>query len=476
VLMAQARGLLDGLVTRRGRCDDGDMAQADTATAPLPPRVAGLSVIQRMRALRNFHTGAALLRDHGGPVVRVPVGPRWLAPPFVMVTSPEGAHDVLAGFDGAVDKGIQVHEETKHVGLNSFNLPHEAWKPRRRALQPLFTKKHVREFAVHMSAEAQDAADRAIQDGRVELNPFTRRLTLQVLGRSVLGQDLGPRAAAMAGDFDTLLQYFTDRGTSPVRLPSGLPTRANRRFAQARARFYDVIDGSVEQCRRDPQHSAELIRLLLEAKDPETREPLADDEIRGELSAFLVAGHDTTATTLCYSLWALGRDQELQDRVAAEAAVVGARPLNADDVSSLDLTVRVLHESLRICPPAAAVGRLAKRDVLVGGYRVPAGTNIMVGIRAIHTDPALWDHPERFDPDRFAPEPSQGRGRWQYLPFGAGPRSCIGDHFAMLEATIGLATIIRAARVEALEPDFPLAIPFTMTAGGPIPAAVAARA
>jgi cytochrome P450 len=452
------------------------MATADTADAPLPPKVAGLNFTQRVHALRNFHTGAALLRDHGGPVVRVPIGPRWLAPQFVMVTSPTGAHDVLAGFDGAVDKGVRVQEETKRIGLNSFNLPHEAWKPRRRTLQPLFTKRHVREFAVHMSAEAQNAADRAIGAGHVELNPFTRRLTLQVLGRSVLGLDLGSQAAALAGDFDTVLRYFTDRSVSPVRSPAGLPTRANRRFAQARSRFYTLIDDAVDQCTRNPDHSAELIRLLLEARDPQTGRELTRDELRGELAAFLVAGHDTTATTLCYSLWALGRDARLQDRVADEAARLGARPLDADDVASLDLTTRVIHESLRLCPPAAVVGRLAVRDVLVDGYRVPAGTNILVGTIVLHTDPTLWVEPQRFDPDRFLPESSRGRDRWQYLPFGAGPRSCIGDHFAMLEATLGLATIVRSTRIEALEPDFPLAVPFTMTAGGPIPAAVTARA
>jgi cytochrome P450 len=451
------------------------MASAGAVTAPLPPKVVGLGLGERIDALRNFHTGVSVLRDHGGPVVRVPIGPRRVAPQFVVVTSPAGAHDVLAGFDGAMDKGVQVHEETKHVGLNLFNLPHEAWTPRRRAIQPLFTRKHVRDFAVHMSTEAQLAAERAVDAGRVELNPVTRQLTLQVLGRSVLGQDLGARAEGMAGDFATLLRYFTDRGIAPVRVPARWPTPANRRFARARDRFFAVIDEAVDECRRDPDHPAELIRLLLDVRDPETGQPLTDEDIRGELSAFLIAGHDTTATTLCYSLWALGRDQALQDRVAAEAAGLGRRTLDADDVPALELTTRVIHESLRLCPPAAVVARLAVRDVMVDGWRVPAGSNVVVGIMALHTDPALWPDPERFDPDRFLPEHSRGRDRWQYLPFGAGPRSCIGDHFAMLEATLGLATIVRAVRVESLEPRFPLAVPFTMTAGGPIPALMTAR-
>ena len=197
--------------------------------------------------------------------------------------------------------------------------------------------------------------------------------------------------------------------------------------------------------------------------------------MRNELVVFLLAGHDTTATTLTYALWALGRDQQLQDRVAAEVASRGEGPLTVDDVAELPYTVQVLHEALRLCPPAPAIGRLAMRDVVVDGFRIPRGTNVVVGCYALHRDATLWDEPERFDPGRFSRERSEGRSRWQYLPFGAGPRSCIGDHFAMLEATLGLAAIIRAVHIESQEGTFPLALPFTMTAGGPIPAQVRAR-
>lgn len=115
------------------------------------------------------------------------------------------------------------------------------------------------------------------------------------------------------------------------------------------------------------------------------------------------------------------------------------------------------------------------RDAVVDGYRVPAGTNVAVGIYALHHDPRLWVDPERFDPDRFTRERSAGRDRWQYLPFGGGPRTCIGDHFAMLEAVLGLASIIRSVRVESVAETFPLATPFTAVAAGPVPARVSAR-
>ena len=126
-------------------------------------------------------------------------------------------------------------------------------------------------------------------------------------------------------------------------------------------------------------------------------------------------------------------------------------------------------------PPAAAIIRLATQDTVVDGFRVEKGTNLLVGIYALHHDPALWDSPETFDPDRFNAARSRTRDRWQYLPFGAGPRSCIGDHFAMLEATLGLASLIRRRQVTSLDLDFPLAVPFTMTAARPIPAKIQLR-
>ncbi len=217
------------------------------------------------------------------------------------------------------------------------------------------------------------------------------------------------------------------------------------------------------------------MQALIAASDPATGRTLSDDEIRDELVAFMLAGHDTTATTLTYAMWALGHHPDMQNKVRAEVVAIGDRELTPDDVPALGYTVQVLHEALRLCPPAAATGRTAMHDIEVDGYRVEAGTMLVVGIYALHRDPALWDHPLVFDPDRFSPQNSAGRDRWQYLPFGAGPRSCIGDHFAMLEATLALATIIRRTEIQSLDPEFPMIVPFTTVAAAPIRAHVRAR-
>jgi cytochrome P450 len=309
----------------------------------------------------------------------------------------------------------------------------------------------------------------------VNLDDESRRLTLSALGRSVLGLDLSEHVADIAEPLREALTYVADRSLRPVRAPRWLPTRAGRRARSASATLHRLAHDILRKCRTDPSVDAPLVRALLAATDPETGVGLSDDEIADEMIVFLFAGYDTTATTLTYALWQLGRHPQLHDRVATEIAALGDRPLQPDDVANLSYTVQVLKESLRLCPPGPTGTRMATRDVAVGGYRVPAGTMLVFGRLTVQRDPTLWEDPLTFDPDRFGPEQSRNRNRWQYLPFGGGPRSCIGDHFAMLEATLGLATFIRRAEVTALDADFPLAVSFTMVAGGAIPARVRRR-
>ena len=149
----------------------------------------------------------------------------------------------------------------------------------------------------------------------------------------------------------------------------------------------------MQQCRFDPTRDAPLVQALIAATDPATGESLDDGDICNELIIFLIAGHDTTATTLSYSLWALGHRPDMQERLRAEVEGIGDRELTPEDVPRLGYTKQVLHEALRLCPPAAAVARETMQDIEVDGYRVPAGTLVIFGIYAVHRDPALWDEP-----------------------------------------------------------------------------------
>jgi cytochrome P450 len=448
----------------------------NVAKLPLAPKNP-LRYRHQVRALRSLIDGHQELLNAGGPVTRIVLGPKWLFPPAVLIASPQGARDVLARTDEIADRGgaTMAIQLRRLMGGNLLVLPHQQWLPRRRTLQPMFTKRHVPRYAGHMAAAAQTVVDGWRDGATVDLDAACRALTLRALGRSVLGQDLDDRADTVGPALRTALSWVADRSTRPVNLPQWVPTRGQQRARRANATLHRLAAEILAAVRADPDIDAPLVRALIAATDPRTGQALSDDDICHELVLFILAGHDTTSTTLTYSLWALGRHPAIQDQVFNEVSAFGDRPLTPDDVPRLGHTVRVLHEALRLCPPGAGTPRLLNQDLSVDGYRLEAGTMAIVNFYAMHRDPELWVAPRTFWPDRFLPERSEGRSRWQYLPFGGGPRSCIGDHFAMLEATLALATIVRAARIESLKDDFPLATPFTVVAAESVDARVYPR-
>ncbi len=451
-------------------------APTDVAKLPLAPKNP-LRYRDRLRAVRSFIDGHQELLDAGGHVTRIVFGPQWLVPTAVLIASPQGARDVLGRSDEVADRGgtttaIQLR---RLMGGNLLVLPHREWLPRRRTLQPMFTKQRIAHYAGDMAAAAQTVVDGWRDGATLDLDTECRSLTLRALGRSVLGLDLDARADAIGQALRPALSWIADRGIRPVNLPQWVPTAGQQRARKGNATLHRLAADILTAVRQDPDREAPLVRALMTATDPVTGQPLSDDEICHELVLFILAGHDTTSTTLAYSLWALGRHPEIQDRMFDEVSAFGDRPLTPDDVPRLGYTVRVLHEALRLCPPAAGTPRMLNKDLAVDGYRLEAGTMAVVSFYAMHRDPELWDRPLTFDPDRFLPERSQGRSRWQYLPFGGGPRSCIGDHFAMLEATLALATIVRTARIESLKGSFPLATPFTVVAAEPVEARIHGR-
>jgi cytochrome P450 len=446
----------------------------DVSALPLAPRNP-LPLRQLLKLVRTLDTGQELIRDAGGPITRIKFAPKWIFPPIVAVTSPDGIRDVLGRNDAFSERCI-IHEEVRHMAGDSlFVLPNQSWRPRKRALQPVFTKHNVRNYGGYISRAAQTLVDRWRDGGDVDLDVECRRLTMQSLGRSVLGIDLNERADVIADHMHVASSYTADRALRPARAPRWLPTPARRRARTAVTSMRRVTNEILQACRADPTRDAPLVQALVAATDPETGQSISDDDICDDLLIFMLAGHDTTATTLTYALWALGHHPDIQERVAAEAAAIGDRELTPEDVTRLGYTVQVLREALRLQPPAAGVARLATRDIAVAGYRVEAGSLMAVGIYALHRDPDLWSRPLDFDPDRFSPETSKSRDRWQFIPFLAGPRSCIGEHFAMLEATLAMATIIRSNEILSLGQDFPVAVPFTTVADGPIWARVRPR-
>jgi cytochrome P450 len=239
-------------------------------------------------------------------------------------------------------------------------------------------------------------------------------------------------------------------------LPRWTPFPGRGRAKRARITIHRELNRIVAARRAQASARRDLLDLLLVARDPETGRMMTDAELANNLLIFMTAGHETSSLALTWTLWLLATHPAAQQRLFEEAcAVAGQAPFEARHVEGLAFTAQVIHEALRLYPPVPALTRQASGDSEIGGHRVDARTQIVVPVFAVHRHQRLWDHPERFDPERFTPDRIKARSRYAYLPFGAGPRVCIGSSFAMIEVAVMLATLVRAFRFRTAPGDGP---------------------
>jgi cytochrome P450 len=239
-----------------------------------------------------------------------------------------------------------------------------------------------------------------------------------------------------------------------IRIPTWLPTPHNLRFGRARRTLDALVLRIIDERRKAQVKPNDLLTMLMSAKDEETREQMTDRQLRDEVMTLVAAGHETTANLLTWTFYLLSQHEEMAARLRAElASVLGGRRPTLEDLPRLVFTRAVLDEALRLYPPAWVFEREALGDDEIGGYRVRRGTNVAICPYTMHRHRAYWDDPERFDPDRFASANAAARPKYAYLPFGGGPRLCIGNAFALMEAQIILAMIAAEWKLE-LVPDF----------------------
>jgi cytochrome P450 len=329
-----------------------------------------------------------------------------------------------------------------------------------------------------MGEEAEAVAERWRAPARtgepVDVHAEISRLTLRVVGRLLFGAEVDRALPVVKAAFPVLGEHARRRAYNPASPPRSWPTPANRRAAHAQKALYDVCDELIQARRAAPNGAQDLIGLLVSARDD--GEALADAEIRDQVLVFLLAGHDTTAIALTFALHLLGRHPEPRARVQAEVdAVLDGRTPDAADVERLPYTTMVLKEAMLLFPPAWATGRRTVSGDEIGGFPLPPGTDVIISPWVTHRHPEFWEAPERFDPERFAPAREAGRHRHAYFPFGAGPRACIGQYFAMLEAVIALAVLLRDYDVESLVERVPPAPRITLHPAAPVPCRLRAR-
>jgi cytochrome P450 len=270
---------------------------------------------------------------------------------------------------------------------------------------------------------------------------------------------LSDEADTVSRSFEVIRKHTTNRVMSVIKFPASFPTPANRRFRRAITDADRIVYELIAERRRGEGDPDDLLSLLMAARDEETGEGLSDQELRDQAVTIIGAGYETTTQALAWTWYLLARHPEIENKLHAEISnVLGGRTPTAEDLPKLKYTLMVFQEAMRLYPPAWAISRAAIERDEIGGYRVPAGSEILLLPYITHRHPKYWERGEEFYPEHFLPEKVSARPRFAYFPFGGGPRQCIGNNFALMEAQLIIATVaqkyrLRLADERKIEPE-----------------------
>jgi len=414
-------------------------------TTAQPPTVLGRDLLSPTTdGGRDMLKGCERAFAKHGDVIRVAAGPPVLRRQLLFVFHPDGAQRVLAVNVANYRKDNVLYGEVRALfGNGLLTSQDDRWQRQKRFLQPLFTPQRVAGYASTMASVAKEmSADWRRLPNAIDLDRQMTRLTLRVVCQVLFGADVDSAIPIVQQVFGPVGEAVRRRSAAPLRGPLWLPTAVNRRGLRGRRALRAVCDEIIDHRRVAATQQEDLIGLLLSARVDGTS--LTDAEIRDQVLVFLLAGHETTSTALTYTLHLLGRHPEVQRRVREEiVAKLGDRGPTAADVPALPYTTMVLKEAMRLYPSVPFISRRAVDDDELCGKRIDGGADVILAPWVIHRHPAFWHEPNRFDPERFAPEKDRIRHRYAWMPFGGGPRACIGQHFSMLESAIAVATFVR---------------------------------
>lgn len=386
-----------------------------------------------------------------------------------LLFNPEHVLHLLQKNPTAYKKDGYLHIEPL-TGRGLLTSEGEFWRRQRRFAQPAFHRDRLRRMAETMTATTTEMLDRWEEHSEkrpgepLEISAEMSRLTLGIVGRTLFSTDLGGEAEGVGKALEFALQDGFSRVGRFVALPFGVPTPANRRHLAAIRTLDRIVYGLIDGRLRSGEEKDDLLGMLLEARDEETGEGMGRKQLRDEVITVLSAGYETTARALTWTFYLMDRNPEEAARLREELeTVLGNRDPDYDDLPRLGYTGRFIQESMRLYPPVWGLARLAREYDEIGGYPIPKASRLIISSYITHRHPDLWDNPERFDPERFTSERSEGRPKYAYFPFGGGPRRCIGVNFATLEATLVVAMVARRFQLSLvpghtveMEPSFTL--------------------
>jgi cytochrome P450 len=424
------------------------------AARELPPGPPGARLLGNLREFAADTLGFAtrIAREYGD-VARFRLVHReaWL------LSSPEAVDRVLVSNHRNYVKHTFFWRKVDAIfGRGLLTNEGEHWRSQRRLVQPAFHHDRIAEYARIMVEYADDRIDGWRDGEERDIRHEMTSITFRVVAKTLFDSEVAGDVAEIAAAFDTGIEEIARRIRRPVLLPDWLPTKGNRRYRRAVDRMDRLVYRIIAE-HRDGRDRGDLLSALMQVRDEEGR-PMSEEQLRDETITMLLAGHETTALALTWTWYLVSQHPGIAERLAAEADALGGERPGVADLPRLPFTERVVRESMRLYPPAYSFGREALEDDEILGWPVAAGTTLFVFPWVLHRDARFYPDPLAFDPGRWTDEFERDLPRLAYLPFGAGPRMCIGREFARMELVLIVAAIAQRFQIEwGVERPVPMA-------------------
>jgi cytochrome P450 len=428
--------------------------RATRAPARRPPGPRGNFLLGSLGAVSRdwlgFYAGCA---KEFGDVVYL----RYLHVPICLLVHPRDIEYVLVTNPGNFTKSADYRALARVLGRGLLTSEGKFWQRQRGLIQPAFRRESIVSYAPVMTGATRRMIDAWSENESRNIHDDLMRVTLEIVAQCLFGAQVGDAAERVGKAMHVVMDRFVTDAGQALLFPFDIPDFLASGRRHAIRELNDIINGIIRERRNSNHPREDLLGTLLQARDAEGR-PMSDAQLRDEVMTLFLAGHETTAIALSWTCFLLAQNPQIEDRLVEELrAVLGNREPAPEDLPRLRYAEMVLKEALRLYPAVWGVGRRAIADCEIGGYRVSAGTNIFIFQWLTQRDPRFFPDPETFDPERWREDPVRcGKiPRFAYFPFGGGPRVCVGASFAMIEATLLLATILQRVRLD-LVPGHPV--------------------
>jgi cytochrome P450 len=421
------------------------------------------SLLQFRRDVLGVQDAAARI----GPVAKVQLAHISL----YVVTDADLVHQFLVTEADSMKKTVALQYLEPVLGEGLLTAEGETHKRHRKLLAPAFAPRRLAGYGEKMVAETEAQIAKWSSGQRIDLAEQMMEMTLAIIGRTIFGTDVRHDAEQVAEGLELGMRAMMENTTAILRLGYEWPLPRHNRMRRAAKLLDEVVYRVIREGRARGTDAGDVLSMLLSASDDEGA--LTDAQVRDEVMTLMLAGHETTANVLTWAWYELAQRPDALARLQAEVDAAG--PLHADMLEAMPYHLAVIEETMRLHPPAYSLAREATRPITIGGHTLPQGTILMANIRGIHRHADYYEAPHSFRPERFLPEAKKTRPRHHYLPFGAGPRVCIGSHFALLEAQLALATMVRRVRLHSLPGHVDPEPLVTLRPRGGMPATVEVR-